>query len=117
MNRQRSIAASFALTMLIVVLVAACNKGEERAVKGPSAPGGSGAIARYLSNFGAGIQQVEYRCSDLECATALLQQEFDITPVYPHPRPGADGTRINFFLVAASDGGKILVELYELAKK
>src|SRR5438105_3371531 len=63
-----------------------------------SAPGGSGAIARYLSKFGEGIQQVEYRCSDLDCATALLQQEFDITPVYPQPRPGADGTRINFFL-------------------
>jgi hypothetical protein len=81
-----------------------------------SAPGGSGAIARYLSKFGEGIQQVEYRCSDLDCATALLQQEFDITPIYPHPRPGADGTRINFFLVAASNGGKILIELYELAK-
>jgi hypothetical protein len=81
-----------------------------------SAPAGSGAIARYLSKFGEGIQQVEYHCSDLDCATALLQQEFDITPVYPHPRPGADDTRINFFLIAASSGGKILIELYELAK-
>lgn len=42
MNRQRSIAASFAVTMLLVALVAACNKGEERAVKGPSAPNGTG---------------------------------------------------------------------------
>jgi hypothetical protein len=81
-----------------------------------SAPGGSGAIARYLSKFGDGIQQVEYRCSDLDCAVALLQQEFDLTPVYPHPRQGADGTRINFFLVASSTGGRILIELYELAK-
>jgi hypothetical protein len=45
-----------------------------------------------------------------------LQLEFDITPVYPQARPGADGTRINFFLVAAADGGKILIELYELPK-
>ena len=64
-------------------------------------PGGSGAIARYLSKFGEGIQQVEYRCSDVDCATSLLQLEFGVAPVYPHPRPGADGTRINFFLVAA----------------
>ena len=42
MNRQRSIAASFALTMMVVALVAACNKGEQRAVKGPSAPNGAG---------------------------------------------------------------------------
>jgi hypothetical protein len=81
-----------------------------------SDPGGSGAIARYLSKFGEGIQQVEYRCSDLDCAVALLQQEFDLAPVYPQARPGADGTRINFFLVAAGGGGKILVELYEPAK-
>ena len=82
----------------------------------PRDPQAQGAIARYLSKFGEGIQQVEYRCSDLDCAVALLQQEFDLTPVYPHPRPGADGTRINFFLVAANSGGKILIELYELAK-
>jgi hypothetical protein len=78
--------------------------------------GGPGAIARYLSKLGEGIQQVEYRCDDLDCATSLLQLEFDITPVYPQARPGADGTRINFFLVAAADGGKILIELYELPK-
>jgi hypothetical protein len=78
-------------------------------------PGGSGAIARYLSKFGEGIQQVEYLCSDLDCATSLLQLEFGISPVFPQPRPGADGTRINFFLVAAPSGGKILIELYEHA--
>jgi hypothetical protein len=79
-------------------------------------PGGPGAIARYLSKLGEGIQQVEYRCTDVDCATAWLQQEFDLTPVYPLPRPGADGTRINFFLVAAPGGGKILIELYEPSK-
>lgn len=79
-------------------------------------PGGSGAIARYLSRFGEGVQQVEYRCSDLECAISLLQLDFGISPIYAHSRPGADGTRINFFLVAAPSGGKILIELYELGK-
>jgi hypothetical protein len=42
MNRQRSIAVSFAVTMLFVALAAACNSGEERAVKGPNAPNGAG---------------------------------------------------------------------------
>ena len=42
MNRQRSIAASFAVTMLFVALVTACNKGDEQAVKGPNPPKGAG---------------------------------------------------------------------------
>jgi hypothetical protein len=79
-------------------------------------PGGIGAIARYLTKFGEGIQQVEYRCTDLQCAVDLLQGEFGLTPVYPQPRAGANGTRINFFLVAAPGGGKILIELYEPPK-
>ena len=42
MNRQRSIAASFVVTMVLVALVTACNRGAEHAVKGPNAPGGAG---------------------------------------------------------------------------
>jgi hypothetical protein len=42
MNRQRSTVASFAVTMLLVAVIAACNKGEQRAVKGPNAPNGTG---------------------------------------------------------------------------
>src|SRR2546421_4839673 len=41
MNRQRSIAASFAVTMLLGALMAACNKGEQSAVKGPNPPNGA----------------------------------------------------------------------------
>jgi len=41
MDSQRSISASFALTMLIVSLIAACNKGEQTAVKGPNPPNGA----------------------------------------------------------------------------
>jgi hypothetical protein len=79
-------------------------------------PGGPGVIARYLTKFGDGIQQVEYRCADVDRATAILKREFGIVPVYPQTRPGADNTRINFFLVAAPEGGKVLIELYEPAK-
>jgi hypothetical protein len=77
------------------------------------APGGQGAIARYLSKFGEGIQQVEYRCRNVDSATALLKNKFGVDPVYPQTRPGADGTRINFFLARTSANEKVLIELYE----
>jgi hypothetical protein len=79
-------------------------------------PGGAGAIARYLAKFGDGIQQVEYRCADVDRATAILQREFGLMPIYAQTRAGADNTRINFFLVAAPEGRKVLIELYEPAK-
>jgi hypothetical protein len=76
-------------------------------------PNGQGAIARYLSKFGEGIQQVEYRCRNVDAATALLKKKFSVEPVYPQTRPGADNTRINFFLARTSTGEKVLIELYE----
>ena len=76
-------------------------------------PGGSGAIARYLAKFGEGVQQVEFRCENVDRATEILKEKFDVKPVYPATRPGADGTRVNFFLVPTPAGGKVLIELYE----
>jgi hypothetical protein len=77
------------------------------------APGGDGAIARYLAKFGEGIQQVEFRCTDVDRATAILAERFGVKAIYPATRAGADGTRVNFFLVPAPDAGKILIELYQ----
>ena len=77
-------------------------------------PKGEGAIARYLKRFGEGIQQVEFRCLDVNRATAILRENFGVTPIYPEARPGADGTRVNFFLAPTSAGGKVLIELYEI---
>jgi hypothetical protein len=77
------------------------------------APGGQGAIARYLAKFREGIQQVEFRCAGVDRATAILRENFSVAPVYPQTRPGADGTRVNFFLVSAPGSGKVLIELYE----
>jgi tellurite resistance protein TerC len=79
-------------------------------------PGGSGAIARYLTKFGEGVQQVEFRCTNVDRATEILKDKFGVAPIYPVTRPGADGTRVNFFLVASSDSGKVLIEFYELPK-
>jgi hypothetical protein len=80
-------------------------------------PGGSGAIAKYLAKFGEGVQQVEYRCTNVDSATQILKDKFRVEPVYPATRNGADGTRVNFFLVASPDGGKVLIELYELQSR
>lgn len=76
-------------------------------------PGGAGAIARYLKKFGEGIQQIEVNVDDVDRATELLRRRFSLMPIYPATRPGANGTRVNFFLVPVPAGGKLLVELAE----
>jgi hypothetical protein len=81
------------------------------------APGGDGAIARYLGKFGEGVQQVEFRCLNVDRATEILKEKFGVAAVYPETRPGADGTRVNFFLVPVPGGGKILIEFYESNNK
>jgi hypothetical protein len=78
---------------------------------------GNGAIAKFLQKFGEGVQQVEFRCKDVDRATQILQQKFSLNPVYPATRAGADGTRINFFLLSAPSASKVLVELYEPAPR
>jgi hypothetical protein len=50
-------------------------------------------------------------------ATQILKEKFSMTPVYPEARPGADGTRVNFFLVSAPGAPKVLIELYEPAPR
>jgi hypothetical protein len=76
-------------------------------------PGGPGAIARFLARHGEGVQQVEFPAADLDRAARILRDEFEVRPVYPEKRPGADGTLVNFFLVAGPGGEKVLIELYE----
>ena len=80
------------------------------------APGGNGAIARFLGKFGEGIQQVEIDVTDVDRATEILRTRFKVEPIYPATRAGANGTRVNFFLVAASNNQKVLVELVEQPK-
>jgi hypothetical protein len=82
-------------------------------------PGGTGAIARYLEKFGEGIQQVELLTRKVDAATEILRSRFGVQPIYPATRAGADGTRVNFFLVSlpekGPEKGKILIELVEPA--
>jgi hypothetical protein len=79
-------------------------------------PEGQGAIARYLAKFGEGVQQVEFRCTDVDRATEILRNKFHIQPIYPQTRQGAGDTRVNFFLVPVPDSGKVLLEFYELPR-
>ena len=74
---------------------------------------GDGAIQKFLDRFGPGVQQVELPVSDVAAATEILKTRFQLQPVYPEPRPGSDGTRVNFFLAPAAKGKKVLVELFQ----
>lgn len=76
-------------------------------------PHGAGAIARFLDRRGEGIQQVELPVTDVDRATEVIREHFSLQPVYPQTRTGADATRVNFFLVPAPDGSKVLIELVE----
>jgi hypothetical protein len=73
----------------------------------------SGAIARHLHKFGENIQQVELLVRNVDRATAILASQFSVSPIYPKTRDGANGTRVNFFLVPTSSGKKVLIELVE----
>ena len=79
-------------------------------------PGGPGAISRFLQKFGEGIQQVEIYVRDVDRATEILRTRFALEPLYPATRPGADGTRVNFFLATGPDAKKVLIELVEAAR-
>ena len=77
---------------------------------------GDGAIAKYLAKFGEGIQQVEFDVTNVDRATQVLAGKFGQQAIYPDTRPGADETRVNFFLATGADGKKILIELVEHAE-
>jgi hypothetical protein len=83
-------------------------------------PAGQGAIARFLAKFGEGVQQVEFRCLNVDRAMAIVRECFSVAPVYPKARPGANGSKVNFVLVpvpgAIAENAKVLIELYELPK-
>jgi hypothetical protein len=80
-------------------------------------PGGGGAIDRFLRKFGEGIQQVELDVTDVDRATEILRTRFQWEPIYAATRPGADHTRVNFFLVPDFNGRKLLLELVEHANR
>jgi len=83
----------------------------------PRTPAAEGPIAKFLARFGEGIQQVECDVRDVTRAVEILQQRFQLQPVYPQIRAGANQTRVNFFLVPIAENRKLLIELVESPKK
>ena len=90
-----------------------------------SAPGDTGAavqllaplradspIGRFLDRNGPGIQQMAYRVADIEATSDALRAQGKRL-LYPEPRRGTAGSRINF--VHPKDAGGVLVELVEPA--
>ncbi|GEL18966.1 methylmalonyl-CoA epimerase [Pseudonocardia asaccharolytica] len=90
-----------------------------------SAPGDSGAqiqllaplrpdsaIGKFLDRNGPGIQQLAYRVTDIDAASAALRNK-GLRLLYDEPRRGTAGSRINF--VHPKDAGGVLVELVEPA--
>jgi methylmalonyl-CoA/ethylmalonyl-CoA epimerase len=90
-----------------------------------SAPGDSGAavqllaplrpdspIGKFLDRNGPGIQQMAYRVADIDAACADLRAK-GVRLLYPEPRRGTAGSRVNF--VHPRDAGGVLVELVQPA--
>jgi methylmalonyl-CoA/ethylmalonyl-CoA epimerase len=71
------------------------------------------AIARFLDRNGPGVQQVAYTVADVDVAGAVLRER-GMRLLYPEPRRGTAGSRINF--VHPKDAGGVLVELVEPAR-
>ena len=69
-------------------------------------------IAKYLDRNGPGIQQMAVRVTDVEAVMAHLSG-LGIRVLYPEPRRGTAGSRINF--VHPKDAGGVLLELVEPA--
>jgi methylmalonyl-CoA/ethylmalonyl-CoA epimerase len=69
-------------------------------------------IAKFLDRSGPGIQQLAYRVGDLDAVSATLRER-GMRLLYPEPRRGTSGSRVNF--IHPKDAGGILVELVEPA--
>jgi len=70
-------------------------------------------IARFLEKKGPGVQQVAYRVESVEAAMAAAKK-LGMELLYPEPKNGTMGSKINF--IHPRDGGGILIELVEIKK-
>ena len=69
-------------------------------------------IAKFLDRSGPGLQQLAYRVTDVEKASAVLRER-GVRLLYDAPRRGTADSRINF--VHPKDAGGVLVELVQPA--
>lgn len=71
-------------------------------------------IAKFLDQSGPGLQQLALRVRDLDAISERLQAR-GIRLLYPGPRRGTDGCKINF--LHPKDAGGVLIELVEPADR
>lgn len=69
-------------------------------------------IAKFLDSKGPGLQQLAYRVTDIDAASAALRAK-GVRLLYDAPKRGTAESRVNF--VHPKDGGGVLVELVEPA--
>lgn len=69
-------------------------------------------IAKFLDRNGPGLQQLAVRVTDVDAVMARLAAN-GVRVLYPAPRRGTAGSRINF--VHPKDAGGVLLELVEPA--
>lgn len=71
-------------------------------------------IAKFIERSGPGLQQLAFEVSDIDEAMSLISAS-GARLLYPEPRTGTAGSRINF--VHPKDAGGVLIELVEHARK
>ena len=67
-------------------------------------------IAKFIEKSGVGIQQMAYRVENIDEVCATLAER-GLRLLYPEPKRGTAGSRINF--IHPKDAGGVLVELVE----
>ena len=70
----------------------------------------SSTIAKFLDRNGPGLQQLAVRVTDVDEVVRRLTEK-GLRVLYPEPRRGTAGSRINF--VHPKDAGGVLLELVE----
>ncbi|HSK32618.1 MAG TPA: methylmalonyl-CoA epimerase [Propionicimonas sp.] len=70
------------------------------------------AIGKFLAKGGPGMQQLAYRVKDLDAVSATLRER-GVRLLFPEPKKGTHGSRINF--AHPKDVGGVLLELVEPA--
>ena len=69
-------------------------------------------IAKFIDRNGVGMQQMAYRVENIDEVSATLRER-GVRLLYPEPKRGTAGSRINF--IHPKDAGGVLVELVEPA--
>ena len=91
-------------------MLAVGDSGSHLQLLAPLSP--DSTIGKFLDKNGPGIQQMAYRVSDLDAASAHLREQ-GARLLYDEPKRGTANSRVNF--VHPKSAGGVLVELVEPA--